>query len=276
MKFKKYLSFTRCGFLDGCANRMGFLTGMLSNFIQIAVLYFVWKSIFQYQEIVNGFTWPIMKNYVFASFLCNSMLSFGFELDTAKKIIRGDFIMDLLKPVHYRRMLFFRMLGTAGMEGSLTLIFTGILYYASHITRTPAGTLALEASQTLSLWQLLLFLISLLAGQIIKFSIQYLFSLLCFYTDNAYGVVKAREVLSSFLSGALIPLSMFPPACQTLLHLLPFQGIVFIPCSIFTGAFTKTQALQSVLFQLFWIVILWIWGSLAWKKACAALSLYGG
>ena len=71
---KKYLAYIRCGFLEGCAYRSTFITGMLANFIQAVVLYYVWKSIFMYQEVVNGYTWEIMKQYVFVAFLCNSLL----------------------------------------------------------------------------------------------------------------------------------------------------------------------------------------------------------
>ena len=54
---KKYLAYLRCGFLEGCAYRQYFITGMLANFIQAVVLFFVWKSIFNYQEVINGYTW---------------------------------------------------------------------------------------------------------------------------------------------------------------------------------------------------------------------------
>lgn len=38
---KKYLAYIRCGFLEGCAYRSTFITGMLANFIQAIVLYYV-------------------------------------------------------------------------------------------------------------------------------------------------------------------------------------------------------------------------------------------
>ena len=38
---KKYLAYLRCGFLEGCAYRQYFITGMLANFIQAVVLFFV-------------------------------------------------------------------------------------------------------------------------------------------------------------------------------------------------------------------------------------------
>lgn len=261
---KKYFSFMRCGFLEGCAYRNNFITGMLANFIQVAVLYYVWKSIFQYQTVVNGYTWELMRRYVFVAFLCNSAFSFRFEMNTAARIIKGDIIMDLLRPVHYREMLFFRMLGTAGMEFAVTLLLVGILYLAAN------GGVGITPLRTL------LFFLSLFLGMGVKFGIQYLFSLLCFYTDNSYGVTKAREVLTNFFSGALLPVAMFPGVLRTVVEYLPFQGIVYTPCSIFIGTFTMEECVRGIVMQMFWIGILWVLGTCFWKKASGVISLYGG
>ena len=84
---KKYIACFRCGFLDGCASRGYFITRMLGNFIQAVVLYYVWKSVFAYHTTINGFTWQLMKRYVFAAFLCSNVFSMGFEMETAQRII---------------------------------------------------------------------------------------------------------------------------------------------------------------------------------------------
>ncbi len=261
---KKYTAFIRCGFLDACAGRGYFITGMLGSFIQSVVFYYVWKSIFAYQDTVNGFTWDIMKQYVFVSFLCSNVFSMGFEMNTAQRIIKGDIIMDLLKPLSYRRMLLMRMFGTAGMEFGAGLVLTGSLYLAVN------GTASVHPVRTV------LFLCSLLLGVLIKFSIQYLFSLLCFYTDNAYGVTKAREVLTDFFSGALIPLGMFPGMFRNLVQCLPFQGILYTPCCIFIGMFTIEECVYRMLLQAVWTVVLYAAGTLLGRKAFGMISMYGG
>ncbi len=156
---KKYLAYIRCGFLEGCAYRSTFITGMLANFIQAVVLYYVWKSIFTYQDVVNGYTWEIMKQYVFVAFLCNSVFSMGFEMSIAERIVKGDIILDLLKPLSYRGMLFFRMLGTAGLEFAATFVLIGSVY------------LAVNGLQYLSGMRTALFLISLFLGMGVKFCI---------------------------------------------------------------------------------------------------------
>lgn len=254
----------RCGFLEGLAYRKNLFTSLLANFIQTAVSYYVWKTIFSLQPSVGSYTWDLMRRYLFVSFLCNSTFTFGFEMQTAKKIIKGDIILDLLKPVDYRRMTFFRLLGNAGIEFGLTFLFTGCFYL--YVNGMDLRTLA----------RIPLFLLSLFLGIRIKFGIQYLFSLLCFYTDNAYGVTKAREVLTNFFSGALIPLAVFPNLLRNLCSYLPFQGIVYVPCSIFLGTLSVRETLWQLLIQLFWILLLYLFGRLAWKKASRVLSFYGG
>ena len=261
---KKYLAYLRCGFLDGCAYRQYFITGMLSNFIQTVVLFFVWKSIFNYQEVINGYTWEIMKQYVFVSFLCNSIFSMGFEMDAAERIIKGDIILDLLKPVSYRAMLFCRMLGTAGMEFAATFVLVGGIY------------LFVNGIQYLDFFRTVLFFIALLMGMGVKFCIQYLFSLMCFYTDNAYGVSKARETLTNFFSGALVPLAMFPGILREAVNFLPFRGIVYTPCCIFIGFFSIRESIFNILLQLVWIAVLGGLGTLLGKKAFSVISMYGG
>lgn len=156
------------------------------------------------------------------------------------------------------------MLGTAGMEFGVTLALVGILY------------LSVNGVGGISAGRVLLFFVSLFLGMGIKFGIQYLFSLLCFYTDNSYGVTKAREVLTNFFSGALLPLVMFPGVLRRAVEILPFQGIVFTPCSIFIGTFSMTESLRGIVVQAVWIGILWVCGALFWKKASGVISLYGG
>ena len=58
---RKYLALIKGGFLEGIAYKENFLTGLLANFIQVVVFYYVWKSIFLYHTEINGYTWEIMK-----------------------------------------------------------------------------------------------------------------------------------------------------------------------------------------------------------------------
>ena len=57
---RKYLALIKGGFLEGIAYKENFLTGLLANFIQVVVFYYVWKSVF---FISYGDQWIYMGNY---------------------------------------------------------------------------------------------------------------------------------------------------------------------------------------------------------------------
>ena len=162
---RKYLALIKGGFLEGIAYKENFLTGLLANFVQVVVFYYVWKSIFLYHTEINGYTWEIMKKYVIVSFLCNSTFSFGFEMQTANSIISGNIITDLLKPLSYRSLTFFKAVGTAGMEFLITFLWCGTFLVMCN------------GMQNIEVWRVLLLLFSILLGMGIKFNIQYIFSM---------------------------------------------------------------------------------------------------
>ena len=149
---RKYLALIKGGFLEGIAYKENFLTGLLANFVQVVVFYYVWKSIFLYHTEINGYTWEIMKKYVIVSFLCNSTFSFGFEMQTANSIISGNIITDLLKPLSYRSLTFFKAVGTAGMEFLITFLWCGTFLVMCN------------GMQNIEMWRVLLLLFSILLG----------------------------------------------------------------------------------------------------------------
>ena len=65
---RKYLALIKGGFLEGIAYKENFLTGLLANFIQVVVFYYVWKSSFllcmeKCFFISYGDQWIYMGNY---------------------------------------------------------------------------------------------------------------------------------------------------------------------------------------------------------------------
>ena len=72
-------------------------------------------------------------------------------------------------------------------------------------------------------------------------------------------------LVGNFATGALIPLWFMPDAPRTVIQLLPFQAIAFIPVSIYVGEPATGSIGTALLLQAMWIgililVIRWIWG----------------
>lgn len=227
------------------------------------IIYYVWKSIYTYNEYINGYNFNTMKQYILVSFICNSAFSHVFEAQISKKIKSGNIIVDMLKPVNYKIMLFSKMLGST-MSEYVGAILSAIIF----------GYLIGAFKNVFIVGSV--FPLSLFFSIIIKFEIQYFFSIFCFYTDNHNGVVKAREILSNFFSGALVPLIMFPESIREVLGFSPFAGMVSIPVNIFIGLSNKSDAFKLVCVQLLWIILLHFLSNFFWKNAYKKISVYGG
>ncbi|WP_195576643.1 ABC transporter permease [Paenibacillus sp. 1001270B_150601_E10] len=262
---KKYVTLAKMTMQHTIAYRFSYFISLLGSLIFILTMFFMWKAIFDGREELSGFTWPQMKAYIFITFLTNSLISWYSETRISKKILSGEVAMDLLKPLDFQKARAAETIGSSLMEGAIAAIMIGV-------TLVLAGGIMLpESSLTLAL-----FIISLLASLLIKFCIVYIVGLICFWTSNSIGVAWMRAAVTNFLSGAIIPLSFFPAWLEFLARVLPFQGIVYIPASIYLERMSTIEAVQGIGMQLIWIIVLWIAAKGMWNWAVRQVTIYGG
>ncbi|MEB0138104.1 MULTISPECIES: ABC-2 family transporter protein [unclassified Undibacterium] len=75
----------------------------------------------------------------------------------------------------------------------------------------------------------------LTAGLLINICLSFSLSCLSFTFREAYSLVTIKDTLAWVLSGALIPLDLFPVLVQHVFAFLPFQYISFIPAQAAMG-----------------------------------------
>ncbi|WP_018886069.1 ABC transporter permease [Paenibacillus massiliensis] len=124
--------------------------------------------------------------------------------------------------------------------------------------------------------QFLLFLISMLLALFLVVAFCMLIYVTTFYTISSTGVRMVMSSLVEFLAGAVIPLPFFPDALQTVINLLPFASMQNVPFRIFSGNIQGTDALYSILIQLFWLISLVLIGKLALRRALKNVVVQGG
>jgi ABC-2 type transport system permease protein len=78
------------------------------------------------------------------------------------------------------------------------------------------------------------------------------------------------------LSGALIPLPLFPDWLQPALALQPFAGLVDTPFRIYSGHLTGGEALAAPARQAAWTLILIGLGRLLMTRVMARVQVQGG
>lgn len=247
------------------AYRGAFIISIIGNLIYLLSIFYLWHVVFSSNEQLGGLSWEQMKGYLIISFFMNGLISFYSEGSISGKIVDGSVALDMLKPVDFQKARLSEVLGASVFESIVCIamililaptIFSGV-YNPSWYT-----------------WPLLI--VSVSAALLIKFSIVYLTCLLCFYTTSRYGLTLARTAIMSLLSGALIPLMFFPKWLEVLCMYLPFQGIVFIPASIYLERVDAIEALRLIGLQCVWVAILWAAGKLLWNWAIKQVTIHGG
>ena len=266
MPRKKYRSLFMVSIQDSMAYRTSYIFNIMSRFVALVTLFYIWKALFAGHETVNGYSWERMKTYLFITFSINSFISWYSEGRVSNKIRDGSVAMDLLKPLDFQKTQLAGALGGSVAEIAVSLAFCVILLPLFGGIETPPGAI-----------NTLFFGISVVLSFFIKFGVVYLFGLLCFYTTASTGVRWARGALTDLFSGAMIPITFFPATMLTISRLLPFQGIVFIPASIYMGTAGDVADMTGMLvFQAIWAVALWLFGKVFWHSAVRKITIAGG
>jgi ABC-2 type transport system permease protein len=121
-----------------------------------------------------------------------------------------------------------------------------------------------------------MFAISIVLSFFINTQLNLLTGITTFFLYNNTGLIRAKRVLIDLFSGLLLPISFFPGWAQEIMGFLPFQGISYIPSMIFTNGFTGSQAVEGLLLQAGWVLILIIPIQILWVIAKKQLIIQGG
>ncbi len=121
-----------------------------------------------------------------------------------------------------------------------------------------------------------LFFVSILLSFFINTQINLLTGIATFFLYNNTGLIRAKRVIIDLFSGLLLPISFFPDWAQEIMKYLPFQGISYLPSMIFTRGFSNSQAMDAILSQVIWVVILIVPIYILWVLAKKQLVIQGG
>jgi len=246
---------------------LGTLVIILGNLIYLVIVYYLWKAIYASVNttVVNGMTFQDTLIYlVLATALFYFMEDYMVFL-MGRDIQTGKIILNLLKPMNFRRYMFFQNFGGNIMSFFTTFLPTAIIVYI-----VAKGSLHLGIN-------ILFFVIGVIFGVIINYYINFFVSTICLYTESTWGINIMKEVIVSLLSGATIPLAFFPTALDKIVMLLPFQAIYNTPLRLLIDPnMSNATRISMVGVQLFWVLLIGIVSDIFWKKSLKIITVNGG
>ncbi len=267
MNLKKYLTLTRAGIMESLQFRLGTLVIIAGNLLYLIVVYFLWKAIYASAgtDVVNGMTFTDTLIYLVLATALFNFMEMYLVWEMGRGIQSGQIMIYLLKPMAYRRYLFWAYSGSFVTQFFFTFLPTFIV-----VTAVTGGAIHLG-------WNLLFFVVSVIMAVSINYSIDFLVGTICLYTESIWGINIMKQVIVMLLSGATIPLAFFPEPLKTIACYLPFQSIYNAPLSVLLDADPQPQTLLSTLgMQLFWCVVMTILSNLFWKVSLRQITVNGG
>ncbi len=267
MNLRKYATLTKAGIIESLQFRLGTFVMIIGNILYLIVVYFLWKAIYASAgtDVVNGMTFTDTLIYlVLATALFNFM-----EMYTVwyigRDIQSGKIVLDLLKPMDYRSYVFWSYSGEFVTNFVYTFLPTFII-----VAVVTKGTIHFGVN-------LLFFVISVIIGISINYSIDFIVSTICLYTESIWGINIMKQVIVLLLSGATVPLAFFPEPLKTIAYHLPFQSIYNAPLSILLDGGPDPLTLAGVIgTQLIWCIVLTVISKLFWKASLRQITVNGG
>jgi ABC-2 type transport system permease protein len=244
--------------------RNSFLTGVASHlFFALALIYF-WRAVFAGRETLHGFSWPELETYLLLTFCTNVVLGWNTEMAIVLRILDGRMAVDLLRPSDFQLARMAEGFGVALLESVMMIVvLVGVALVLGGIS--PPRDLA----------TLVLALSSFGLGLVIKFAIMYITCVLAFWTHSSWGIAHARTALVRLFSGGLVPLSFMPEWLRELSEALPFQGIVYLPSTVYLGR-SSTSVGYALATQAGWAVALLLVGRTAFARGLRKVTIHGG
>ncbi len=269
-QLKIYLPFAANELKRQMAYKGAFYLFILVSLFGSFISYFLWMAIYGStpNATIGNLTRNEMVVYIFMVYVTSSIVTISISGEVSDDVVKGTVAMNLIKPIDYRLSLIARALGDVVYRFLAPSVF---IWIGLEIYKVKVLGMELVSIQTICIY-----LLSCMMSFLIYVLFDFCFGMVAFFTTYIFGMLMSRNALLSFLTGQLIPISLFPEALQRVFDFLPFSSMIYTPVMIYLEKYTEAELMFVLLRQAVWIVILYVLGSIIWKRVTKRLVVLGG
>lgn len=263
---KKYLRLIWIELRKGKEYSLNFIGQLLHLPLQLLIIYFIWKFVFQNKAVIANYTFNDMVQYYFLLKIFESaIMPVGVvAYEVWSDINHGRLNLFLSKPLYYPLYNYFTKIGYF-----IWGLFSGLLFLSVFGFIIP---LAIE----LTVEKILLSILSALFGMVIMYALFFYVGSLTFWVENILTLRDNMWNVIRILSGQIFPIALFPGFLQVIAEHLPFQYIYYIPISIFQGKLNGPLLYEELTKQSLWVVVLLLIMILVWQIGIKRYSAQNG
>ncbi len=269
-KLKIYLPFALNELKRQFAYKGAFYLFIFISLFSSFINYYLWMAIYgsTSSATIGNLSQEEMIVYVFMVYVTSSMVTISIADWVSEDVVKGNVAMNLIKPIDYRASLIARATGHTVYRFLAPAVFVwiGVEIYKVVVLGLPV----------ISFQTILLYLLSCVFSFLIFVLFDFCFGMIAFFTTYIFGMLMAKDALLSFLTGQLIPISLFPAGVQKVFEYLPFSSMVYTPVMIYLGKYTGRELWIVLGRQFVWVIVLYVLGNIIWKRVTKRLVVLGG
>jgi ABC-2 type transport system permease protein len=259
-----YLELARRGFRRAAAYPAATFAGVFTNtifgFINAAVL----LSIFHYRETAGGYDARDTVTYVWITQgLLMPVAIFGWY-ELALRIRTGDVAIDLVRPLDIQLSGLAFDLGRAAFDMLFRAVPPFVVGALAFDLRFPTPGLAAA------------FAVSVVGAVVLSYGFRFLYNLAAFWLLDYRGAGMLALVVCWLLCGLFAPIAYYPQWLQTVVHVLPFYGIIQLPADVWLGKHTGSALAGVLALQAAWALVLLVAGRAVFALAVRRVVIQGG
>lgn len=244
--------------------RVELLIWLMERVLTPVIYLVVWVTVARSQGgTVSGYTAGDFAAYYLAVMLVNNLTYTWVMWDYDYRIRNGTLSPLLLRPVH---PIHGDIAENVASKFLSTLVIIPIMLLLAVL---------FQAIFQPQLWMLAAFVLALLFACVARFLIEWLLSLIAFWTTRVHAINLIYFTLLMFCSGEMMPLDLLPGWLQAGLAILPFRWMIAFPVEVILGRLTVPETLLGLLAQSAWICCTVIVLVRLWRTAVRRYSAVG-
>ena len=226
------------------------------------VKYNLWSSIYAGDEalVIKGFNFDQMITYHVWSFVVALVAQGHGSWNLSEDIRMGRISSYLIYPFNFWEFHTASFLSFQALQVLIANITLGLIIVFG-IIETP------------TMWHLFNGFAFTFFVSIFWFTVQYLTGILAFWLEETWILRVILSIITTFLSGAIIPLDLYPTWLVDILNMTPFPYLTYYPVKTFMGE--GSHLLKGYIIISIWTVVIFQACRIIWRRGIKLYTAAG-
>lgn len=236
--------------------RADVIFNMIFTITKILFAYLLWGMVFQNKEMVGKFTFQgMLSYYIISSFLSQLEMSERISSEIHDRIRNGTFSKYIVIPVGIEKYFM-------AMELGVVLFYIAFDFIAAVVW---IFVFQIEFVFATDWLMIVCAVIMAVLGLLFMVQLNYFLGVLTLKYQGIGTFLMIKNNLAALVTGSIIPLALFPEVVVSVMRLLPFYYVTYLPAMLLTGM-CKDEALAGVFVIAGWCLVMQFFINVVWKK----------